>query len=175
MVQKYSFIVFFVLFVAGCKNDTKQYSNVPQIALSSIQQVKLNGKDSIVDIVLSYSDGDGDLGLNIEDTLSPYNYPGKYFYNLWVYVYRIDNGVASKVTIPVTPPAIPDTINYNERILNLTPTGKSKSISGEIKLFIKANPYPGVNPDSMFYTFQLVDRALQTSNIVTSPVMKFEF
>ena len=164
-----------IAMLASCKQESAQFSEIPQITLTEVQQQKLNGKDSIVNITLHYQDGDGDIGLNTDDTLPPFNYTSKYFYNILVSVYRVDNGKVSKVTTPVFPPNPPDTINYNDRITNLTPTGKSKSISGEIRMFIKSLPYPGVTPDSMFYTFQLIDRALHQSNVVKTNTMLFEF
>lgn len=176
MAQKYTIFIFILSFVVSCKQDESNFSDIPQISLAeSPDQVKLNGKDSVVNITLNYQDGDGDIGLDLADTFPPYNYPSTYFYNLLVNVYRIDDGIISSVLIPTVPPAVPDTINYHERILNLTPTGKSKAISGQIKLFIRAAPYPGVTPDSMFYTFQLLDRALNKSEIVKTEVMKFVF
>lgn len=175
MAQKYSLFGIILALLVSCKQESANFSDIPQIALTEVQQQKLNGKDSIVNITLHYQDGDGDIGLNTNDTLAPYNYTSKYFYNLIVSVYRIDNGIISKVITPPQPPYPPDTIHYNDRITNLTPTGKSKSISGEIRMFIKSLPYPGVTPDSMFYTFQLIDRALNESNIVRTNTMLFEF
>ncbi len=133
--------------------------------------MKLGNEDSAVNIVISYTDGDGDIGLNTDDTLAPYNYGSKYFYNLFVNVYRVDNGIATRIAIPLTT----DSVNFNDRITDLTPTGKSKAISGEIRFSLNAKPYPGIFPDSMFYTFQIVDRSLNESNVVKTNVMKFDF
>ncbi len=171
MAQKYSLFIIILVLIAGCKSEATQISKVPVISISSVEQLKLNGRDSVVNITLAYEDGDGDIGLNTQDTLVPYNYGSKYFYNLLVNLYRVKNGKAAKIPIPLSS----DTINFNDRITNLTPTGKSKSISGEIRLFIKAIPYPGVLPDSMYYTFQLIDRKLNESNIVQTKVLRFVF
>lgn len=133
--------------------------------------MKFKGKDSFVNIVMTYTDGDGDIGLNVEDTFPPYQYGTKYFYNLFIDVYAVENGKAAKIPIPLST----DTINFNDRIANLTPTGKSKSISGELRITLLAKPYPGVLPDSMFYTFRIADRSLNESNTLTTPVMKFVF
>lgn len=160
---------------SSCKQEGSQFSKVPKIALTEVEQRKLNGKDSLVNITFHYEDGDGDIGLNAGDTMDPFNFGSKYFYNLFVNVYRVDNGIATRVTAPAFPPNPPDTINYNDRIANLTPTGKSKSISGDISLFIKALPYPGVTPDSMFYTIQIYDRSLNASNILRTNTMYFQF
>ncbi len=137
-----------------------------------VEQLKLKGKDSAVNFIVSYVDGDGDIGLNTEDTISPFNEGSPYYNNLIIEIFQIENGIASKIPNPSFPA---DTLNYNERIVNLTPTGKSKGISGEIRLLLKASPYIGLFPDSMYYTFQLYDRALHKSNKLQTQVMRFEF
>ncbi len=134
-------------------------------------QVMRDGKDSSVIIELEYTDGDGDIGLEPADTLAPFNWGSKYFYNLYVNVYKVENGISSPILIP----ASTDTVQYNDRILNLTPTGKHKSIYGTIKLNIKALPYPGITPDSMYYTIQIADRSLHLSNVIQTQVMRFQF
>jgi len=171
MLQKYIIILFFLLLLVACKPESSQFSDVPALKLNNVEQISLNGKDSIVNIYINYTDGDGDIGLNTEDTLSPYNFGGKFFHNLFIEVYKIENGVASKIVIPLTI----DTINFNDRITNLTPTGKSKSISGDILIPIKSLPYPGITPDSMYYTIQIADRKLHLSNKVSTNVMRFVF
>lgn len=171
MRQKYNIILFFLLLVVACKPETSQFSNVPTINLLKTEQIPLNGKDSIINITLTYTDGDGDIGLNENDTFAPYNFGTKFFHNLFIELYKIENGIASKIVIPFTT----DTLNFNDRITNLTPTGKIKSISGEILIPIKALPYPGITPDSVYYTLQIADRKLNLSNKVTTPIFRFVF
>ncbi len=171
MLQKYYIISFFLIFIAACKPEASKFSNVPAINVLNVEQIPLNGKDSIVNILLSYTDGDGDIGLEDNDTFAPYNFGTKFFHNLFIELYEIKNGKASKILIPFTT----DTLNLNDRIKNLTPTGKSKSISGEILIPIKALPYPGVTPDSMYYTIQIADRKLNLSNKVATKIMRFVF
>lgn len=160
-----------MLLLQNCSTENSPYSKIPAITLNKVEQLKLANKDSVIDIIIGYTDGDGNIGLDLDDTTAPYNYGSKYFYNLYVNVYRVDNGIATKIPIPLTT----DTVNFNDRITNITPTGKSKSISGEIRFSLNAKPYPGIFPDSMFYTFQIIDRALNESNIVKTNVMKFVF
>ncbi len=137
-----------------------------------MEQLKLNGKDSAVNFVIAYADGNGDIGLNTDDTMAPFNESSPFYNNLIIEIYQVKNGKASKIP---KPGFLGDSLNYNERIVNLTPTGKSKAISGEIRMLLKASPYLGIFPDSMYYTFQLYDRALNKSNKVQTPVLRFEF
>ncbi len=171
MLQKYNIIVVFLIFIASCKPESMQYSDIPALNFNKVDQILFNGKDSIVNIYVNYSDGDGDIGLNTNDTLAPYNFGSKYFHNLFIEMYKIENGVSSKITLPFSS----DTINFNDRITNLTPTGKNKSISGEILLPIKSSPYNGFVFDSIYYTIQIVDRKLNLSNKVRTPALKFQF
>lgn len=172
MAQKYSIFTIILIFIAGCKQESNQDSIIPAISFKSIEQLKLNGKDSAVNFVISYTDGDGDIGLNPEDTMPPFNEGSPFYDNLIIELYKIENGKASKIADPGNPT---DSLDYNERIVNLTPTGKSKGISGEIKLLLKASPYLGIFPDSMYYTIQLYDRALHKSNKLQTPAMRFVF
>lgn len=158
--------------MCACKGEVFNFSNTPTLSIEkNPEQYKLNGKDSLVRLIIKYTDGDGDIGLEPEDTSAPFNYTSPFFNNLFVKVYYVENGISKPVLIPSTT----DTINYNTRITNLTPTGKNKSIYGEIVINLRAEPYPGLQPDSMYYTIQIADRSLNLSNIVQTGVMKFEF
>ena len=125
MVQKYSIITLFLFLIAACKTESALFSEIPALSFNKIEKIQLEGKDSIVNIYINYTDGNGDIGLNSEDTTAPYNYGSKFFYNLFVELYTVENGVSSKIAIPFSA----DTINFNDRITNLTPTGKNKSIN----------------------------------------------
>lgn len=172
MAQKYSIIIIILIFITGCKQESNKDSIIPAISLKSVEQLKLKGKDSAVNFIISYTDGDGDIGLNPEDTIAPFNEGSPYYDNLIIEIFQVENGKASKISNPGNPI---DSLNYNERIINLTPTGKSKGISGEIRLLLKASPYIGIFPDSMFYSIQLYDRALHKSNKLRTQVMHFVF
>lgn len=139
--------------------------------MNKVDQYQLNGKDSAVVILIDYTDGDGDIGLEDSDTIAPFQFPGPYFYNLYVTPYAVNNGVGKPIMIPSST----DSVNYNDRIKTLTPTGKYKAIYGQIRLDIKALPYPGITPDSMYYTIQVIDRKLHKSNLVRTPALKFVF
>ncbi|HEY1044923.1 MAG TPA: hypothetical protein VGF79_00695 [Bacteroidia bacterium] len=170
MFQKYTFLVL-VLFYFGCKSDSFNFPETPALTLQSIEQYKLNGKDSSVAIFINYTDGDGDIGLEAADTNPPYQYNGPYFYNLLINVYTVENGISKPLYFPATT----DTINFNDRIATLTPTGKNKAISGVIRLNLNAKPYFSLTPDSMFYSVQIIDRKLHKSNVVFTPVRAFVF
>jgi len=121
-------------------------------------------------LAISYTDGDGDLGLRSEDTLYPFNSGSPYYYNIIVSYYEKQNGIFVKV--PVTNPSGDvDTINFNGRFPFLTPFGIHKAIKGIINDTLPVN-----NPNSTFDTIKfsvyIYDRALNKSNeIETSEIV----
>lgn len=167
MFQKYCKYCIFLFFIGACVPDSEQFSEIPFIKFESIEQIKLNNKDSLIRFKISYTDGDGNIGLEVQDTQPPFDFYSKYFHNLYIEYYAINNGVASKLIAPSTT----DTIQYNDRIKNLTPTGKNKSIKGVLEMDIPAIPYPGLEPDSVYFTFQLLDRNLNKSNKLITNVL----
>ncbi|MEZ4804950.1 MAG: hypothetical protein R2852_05575 [Bacteroidia bacterium] len=171
MFQKYIKILVIVLLVS-CKSEVFNFPDTPVLSIEKpAEQYKLNGKDSLVRLIIKYTDGDGNIGLDLSDTFPPFNYPNKFFYNLYINVYSVEDGIGKPIIIPLTT----DTLNYNDRITNITPTGKNKSIYGELTINLKAEPYPGVQPDSMYYTVQIADRSLNLSNIVQTRTMSFVY
>ena len=112
-----------------------------------------------------YTDGDGDLGLAKKDTFPPFNPGSKYYYNLIIDYYEVQNGVETPVTLTFWDAANEkfDTVYLSARIPQLTPKGSNRSISGDIydTLFIYnySSPY-----DTLFFKFRIVDRALHESN-----------
>jgi hypothetical protein len=160
-----------VLFQNCSKSDT--YPNVPALGYDGYSKFKAeNGKDSFITIHLTFTDGDGDIGYTDADSLPPFGYGSPYFYNLTVDFYSIENGAPTKLRSPSFNDSLyKDTVQYNQRILSLTPKGKDKSIKGKIDLltpFFLLDPLAPM-PDSVYYEITLYDRALNRSNVVKTP------
>lgn len=113
---------------------------------------------------MAYKDGDGDIGLEDKDSFPPFNYGGKYFYNLIIDYFVMKNGVWIK---PPNPLSAADTIFFSERIPNITPTGKQKWIEGNLRVRIPANPFD-LKPDTIRFGLQLIDRSLKKSDQIFS-------
>lgn len=170
MLQKYIFLLV-IVWLSGCKTEDFGFPDEPVITFKSMEQYKLNGRDSAVVIEIDYTDGDGDIGLEPSDSLAPFQFGGPYFYNLQITVWEVDNGISKPLLIPSST----DTINFNDRIKTLTPSGKNKAIYGTIKLNLNAKPYFSLSPDSMFYKIRITDRKLHRSNEISTPVKPFVF
>lgn len=142
------------------------YPLEPLIYYSEFVQVKNSyGKDTIGILKFTFTDGDGDIGVNTDDT------SGKF--NLFINYYEFSNGEFRKVPYNVYKDTVingdtllivdrVDTVNYNARIPNLTPSGNNKSIKGDTEVEIPTNIRLS---DSVYYEFYIADKANHVSNI----------
>ncbi|HYG16607.1 MAG TPA: hypothetical protein VEC12_12700 [Bacteroidia bacterium] len=162
----------------SCKPE-ESYPPTPELTFESFDKIKReNGKDSIVTLHLTFRDGDGDIGLTSQDSFPPFAYGQPYFYNLLVDFYSIENGVEKKLTSPfIVPDSLyRDTVQYHQRINNLTPEGRNKAIKGRLDLltpFFIIDLSAGA-PDSVRYKITLIDRKLNRSNQVVTPDIQLD-
>ncbi len=121
-------------------------------------------------LAISYTDGDGDLGLRSRDTFVPFNHGSEYYYNFLIKYFEKQNGVFVEVPILSWNPEEQkfDTITFNSRFPYLTPDHGNKAIKGIIQDTVYVN-----NPLSAFDTIKfkvsIYDRALNLSNEVETP------
>lgn len=136
-------------------------------------------------IAFSYTDGDGDLGLDDGDTLPPFGFHDAHYYNMVIDYLKCVNG--EFVKMPLLSPHVPtspadtlvlyDTVTFNARFKRLRDSEEPKAISGtmEYKLTVQ-NPF---SPnDTVKFEIRILDRALHESNVIqtepifTNPTMK---
>lgn len=156
--------------IISCRK-LEQFPIEPSIEFLAFEKI-YNSTDSVYDqgvLKLSFKDGDGDIGLHKYDTFPPFNPGSKYYYNLVITFFELQNGQLKEIPLVFYNPTTQtwDTIPLSARIPYLTPDGANKSISGEIydTLFI-------YNYNSDFDTLQLeafiYDRSLHKSNTVNT-------
>lgn len=118
----------------------------------------VNNYDSLGRLTISYTDGDGDIGLYDTDTVEPYKY------NFYLKFYYQKNGVMTEL-IPA------DTnLGFNSRIPILTPSGKNKNIKGQISIDLQLYyAWVALQSDTIAFEVYIKDRALHTSNVVSTP------
>ena len=153
-----------LIFFYGCRKYD-QYPVVPHIALNSFTKLAdSTGVDQKGVIGISFTDGDGDLGLTSNQNT------GNYLYDIFVKYFEKKKGVFKEViiTTPNTITGKPDTLWFNGRIPYLTPVGKAKAISGEINDTLFINNYASTY-DTIKYQIYIQDRALNKSNVVETP------
>ncbi|MDP4266617.1 MAG: hypothetical protein Q8880_04210 [Bacteroidota bacterium] len=157
-----------VLFSTSCKKNNN-FDDTPQINLINYKKLtKANGIDTMIYIKMSFTDGDGDIGLDAGDTFSPYEPKGPNYYNLILKFYEMNKGVKKEIKKIMKPNGDSIPLNLSERIRNITPEEKNKSIKGEIETAVYFNI---INPlsDTISYDIYIMDRALHKSNIISTP------
>jgi hypothetical protein len=146
------------LVLTSCIKE-EQYPLEPVIEYQGFAVVKdINGNDSIGMLSLTYTDGDGDIGLYDSDTAEPYKY------NYYLRLFYMKNGSAVEL-VPSDP-----SLGFNARIPILTPAGKNKNIKGEINRDLELfYAWPLLETDTIGFEIYIKDRALHSSNIIQTP------
>ncbi len=154
-----------VIFLSGAFTScqkSKEYPIEPEILMSNRQEYHNPAR-----IIISFTDGDGDIGFHESDTLPPFNFvddgngnsENKFYYNLILYYFEKNDGVWEEIETLVP---------YAYRIPYITPTGQNKALNGEIEVDVVLS---GARPDSIRFDIELIDRALHESNRLTTPVI----
>ena len=162
-----------VCLIASCK-EKEIYPSVPSIEFKGYYFLKGgDGKDSLVTLIFSFKDGDGDIGLGENDTLPPFNRQidtlgknlNRYYYNLYIDYLEKREG---KFEYVLNPAPLNDSLRFAFRVQNLTPDGRHKAIRGDLLVNVPSSPWPGAG-DTTRYKLVLIDRAKHESNQIESP------
>ncbi len=167
-------LLFLILLAMVSCRKPATYPIEPSIAFSNFL-LELNpntGKTERGVLEITYQDGDGDIGLNPQDTFPPFNFGSPFYYNLIIKYFEKQNGTFVEVPLlSWNPDSLRfDTLTFNARIPNLTPKNGNKNIKGIIQdtLFIN-NPLSSF--DTIRFSVYLYDRAMHKSNEVTTPAI----
>ena len=153
-------IVFLLLGTTISCTKHEEYPIEPVIEFLSLDKIYNSGTaDDKAFIVINFTDGDGDIGLELNDTLPPFEPNGEYYYNYYITYYEKLNDTFQLVDLPFT---------FNTRIPFVEESLAERGIKGEIKVEVYINNVNS-DADSIRFDLQIVDRALHKSNIVTSP------
>lgn len=165
ITQKVILLLFGSAFLFSCLQK-QEYPEVPSLEYKSFTLLRhpLSDYDSIGILLLGYTDGDGDLGLNLIDTSS---------YNFFVSYFKMENGKLEPGTRynPITEKF--DTINFNSRFYKLAPEDYSGWLKGDIEDTIRPlyDPRSTKTHDTVLYKIYMVDRAGNKSNTVETPLI----
>lgn len=161
LYTKISLILLIPIFagLTGCVKE-EQYPLTPQIEFIDFATLRdISGKDSLGKVTISYTDGDGNIGLLESDTVEPLKH--NFYLKLMQYINK------ERVEFK---PADP-TITFNARIPLLTPIGQSKNIKGEIKMTLElylARQF--LQSDTIAFEIYIKDRTLLESNVISTPL-----
>ncbi len=155
-IVKYFTIIYIVFLFAGCKKELK-YSKIPHIEFDSFKIIR-DQQDSLSTVVgdnitinIKFQDGDGDIGLGINDIV-----PSEYDYILNVFAKR--NGVFVSLFFD------------SGHIPKLTTDNVVGPIDGILSrmIFIEHNS-PILPNDTVRFDVKIKDRAKNESNSITTP------
>ena len=145
--------------VVSCKKH-EQYPIEPVIEFMSIDKIPNSGNvDDKAFLVINFTDGDGDIGLALEDTMPPHNPGNEYYYNYYINYFEKLNDTFVKVDLPFT---------FHVRIPFIEESLAERGVKGEIKVELFINNINST-ADSIRFDLQIIDRAFHKSNIITTP------
>jgi hypothetical protein len=163
-MQRFAFLsVVAVFLLAGCIKD-ESFPNEPAIEFN--QYIRY-GNDS-AEFVINFTDGDGDLGLSSKDTNSPFHQGGNYHFNLRLKYLYLDTATGQWVPFVTNFPNNGDLLEWNFRFPRVLKKDNSKAVKGEIHSRMYAPYYVPGHTKYRFECF-IYDRALNKSNVITSP------
>jgi hypothetical protein len=141
------------LLLSSCLK-TEEFPPEPMLVFKSYDQAAEPAR-----LTVSFTDGDGDIGLDQGDTLAPFNPGSPWYHNFFVDYYKMENGtwVQQVFTLP---------LYY--RIPVITPTGQNRSLQGDISVDIAQQVLPQLPGDTVRFGVHIADRALHVSNTVFS-------
>ena len=118
-------------------------------------------------LVISFTDGDGDIGLTEADTTGDFAPSSIYHHNLFIEYYEKDDALGWVRGKDISG----SDITFLYRIPYLTPNGNNKALKGNIEVTIEPSYYNPLSSqsDTIMYKIKLVDRNLNESNVVESP------
>jgi hypothetical protein len=161
-MKKSAFLSFIVITaiigLSGCMKK-ESFSVVPQIGFISFINEFDTTQFAIKGILtISYQDGNGDIGLSAADVQPPFDSASPYYYNLVITYYEKQHGI-----FKLTETKIP----LSARIPPLAPDDPNQPIKGTIMDTLTLDPHPVF--DTVKFEVFIYDRALNKSNVVTTP------
>ena len=155
-----AFLFFFTAFFFGCE-EIVTYPDEPAIDFQNhttyIGTDALGNTIALVKLELEFTDGDGDIGLKQPGSVDDAD---SLKYNFFITMYDYTNGEFKKVE------GLEGTQNY--RVPFIKREGQNKTLKGTIVIDLE---FKSIIYDTIFYSFYLVDREFNKSNVDSSDVI----
>jgi hypothetical protein len=148
--------------IAGCE-EIKSYPEIPEIKYTPPFQIfitedALGNEIYLGKIKFEFTDGDGNLGLR--QPADTFTRPDSAIYNIYMELFeKNDTGFAKS-----------DTEELKYRIPYIEREGQNKTLTGTITIDLE---YRTLEYDTIFYTFYIVDRDYNKSNVDSTEVLIF--
>ena len=153
-------LVAFSSWGVGCLPEPA-YPDEPTLSFVSFEPTATGGRE----LVVAFTDGDGDLGLDQADTLAPdFCASCPFHQNLHCEYEELQNG--EWTWIPLDPEA--GQVPFYYRIPRVTPSGTNPSLNGTIAVNMPTW-HLATEYDTLRFRLTLWDRALNASNEVVTP------
>lgn len=174
-MRRISLIAILFIFVAAvsCRQEV-DYPVEPHISYNGFTYIFNADSTFSGEGVLSfnYTDGDGDLGLDLADSLYPFGPNDPHYYNMEVDYLKSVNGEFVKMPLVYWNQQMQqfDTVSFNSRFKRLISGDGPRPISGTMEYTMQVqNPF---SPnDTIMFEVRIFDRALHESNTIqTSPI-----
>jgi len=125
-------------------------------------------QDSAV-LTISFTDGDGDVGLRDSDTTGDFAPEKIYHHNLFLEYFEKDDALGWVRGKDLSG----NDISFLYRVPYLTPNGNNTALKGKIEVTLEPSYFNPLSSqsDTVMYKITLVDRSLTESNQVESPVI----
>lgn len=149
--------------LGGCLPEPA-YPDVPSLAFVALEPGPGAGRT----LVLEFTDGDGDVGLDSGDTLGVFCPTCTHHYNLKCEYEELRNGEWTPVPLLIEAGQIP----FYYRVPRAVPTGSTPAQNGTLSVdmpsWYLSSPF-----DTLRFSITLWDRSLNASNtVLTAPVVK---
>jgi len=163
----HTFFVLFLIFLT--LNSCFKQENYPLEPIVTYDTFLVSGNDGKAQIQFDFTDGDGDLGLLESDTLAPYNREGDFYYNLILTYFEKDDNLGWVVGKNLEG----EDIILQFRLKPVLNYSIEKGIKGNLTYdFDFYYNLLSDQSDTIKYQFQVIDRALNKSNIgETDPIL----
>lgn len=147
------------LLLIGCYKPD-EFPDKPELEFEKFEKAE----DKKAFLTVSFTDGDGNVGLEKDDTTGKFSSDSRYHHNLFLEYLEKQNG--QWVKRDLDPP-------FYYRIPPLEPKGQTKALEGEIRVELSPTYYdPSSAYDTIKYRIKLADRDLNESNAVeTDPII----
>jgi hypothetical protein len=153
-MKQFAYVVVVLVLSACSKNET--LPTTPSIELKNFT----NYNNDSADCIISFKDGDGDIGIVEGDTASDDDLKMKY-------LYKDTSGVFLPYDFTFNTPTF-DTLYYSYRVPDVAGHVAKNGLEGDIKIKLRSSPLFNPKHSVVKFEIRLTDRAGHKSNIVTT-------
>lgn len=163
-------LIIVVIALFSCSKE-KDYPPEPVIEYKNFIYDN-NAKEG--NLIIGFTDGDGDIGLKPDQNYPPYDSSSIYHYNFYIHIFKKVNGTYLPFVIFNTSTQQNDTIVFKYRIQYIEPVSANGSLKGELNTKMDIGlMLPYLNNDTVLFKAYIYDRALHKSNIINTSDLKF--